>query len=145
MICKDIDGWATAVTPSIKLFCPSPGVKTLMRPLSGWYVGSTGHQDSSASAVTFDDPQQLPKPEPLSLLRQLRDDERSALRWAQGLGADLLTGLSSGITGPAAVLAEDYLVLVDEWGSSVNGLYLTHTTAGSTAVTTSSLSSMQDI
>jgi hypothetical protein len=61
-----------------KLLCVlGAGVKSLVRPLSSWYSGSSKGAGSSAQpVVAFDDLQQLPKPEPLTLTKQLRDDER---------------------------------------------------------------------
>jgi hypothetical protein len=53
------------------------GVKSLVRPLSSWYTGSSNSSSSSTQpVVAFDDLGQLPKPEPLTLTKQLRDDER---------------------------------------------------------------------
>lgn len=53
-----------------------------MRPLSSWYSASSGSRRSASPAaaeqpvVCYDDIQQLPKPEAVSLCKQLRDDER---------------------------------------------------------------------
>jgi hypothetical protein len=57
---------------------PVTGVKSLVKPLSSWYNGSSKSSSGSSAqpVVTFDDLQQLPKPEPLTLAKQLRDDER---------------------------------------------------------------------
>jgi hypothetical protein len=57
---------------------PVTGVKSLVRPLSSWYSGSSKSSSASSAqpVVAFDDLQQLPKPEPLTLTKQLRDDER---------------------------------------------------------------------
>lgn len=54
------------------------GVKSLVKPLSSWYIGSSKSSSASSTqpVVAFDDLQQLPKPEPLTLTKQLRDDER---------------------------------------------------------------------
>jgi hypothetical protein len=55
----------------------APGVKSLVRPLSSWYSGTNSSSSSSSQpVVAFDDLAQLPKPEPLTLTKQLRDDER---------------------------------------------------------------------
>lgn len=60
-----------------KPLVPGAGVKSLVRPLSSWYSGSSKSAGSSSQpVVAFDDLQQLPKPEPLTLTKQLRDDER---------------------------------------------------------------------
>lgn len=59
-----------------------------MKPLSSWYSssgstaqGATGSSTSSSTTtnqpiISFDDLQQLPKPDPLNLTKQLRDDDR---------------------------------------------------------------------
>lgn len=63
---------ATPLSPS-----NNPGVKSLVKPLSSWYSGSaSSHASTAQPVVSFDDLQQLPKPEPLTLTKQLRDDER---------------------------------------------------------------------
>eukprot|EP00879_Flechtneria_rotunda_P023802 GHRR01025202.1.p1 GENE.GHRR01025202.1~~GHRR01025202.1.p1 ORF type:complete len:221 (+),score=43.05 GHRR01025202.1:260-922(+) len=57
------------------------GVKTLMRPLSSLVTPhsrglNNPYHDGNSSAIAFDDLQLLPKPAPVSLTRQLRDDDR---------------------------------------------------------------------
>lgn len=54
-----------------------------MKPLSSWYAASgnvSSHAATPSAApqpvVCYDDIQQMPKPEPVSLSKQLRDDER---------------------------------------------------------------------
>lgn len=65
-----------AVMP-LTLLCCCSGVKSLMKPLSSWYSSNSSSDHSIAQpAVAFEDLQQLPKPEPLNLTKQLRDDDR---------------------------------------------------------------------
>eukprot|EP00878_Enallax_costatus_P010851 GHUV01011331.1.p1 GENE.GHUV01011331.1~~GHUV01011331.1.p1 ORF type:complete len:530 (+),score=153.20 GHUV01011331.1:98-1687(+) len=88
------------------------GVKSLMKPLSTWYHNPYSSNNSTASfatsqpIVSYDDAQHLPKPEPLSLTKQLRDDDR------------ILEGLVPAPVG-ALLVAPDNLgrVLLFEGGS----------------------------